>query len=90
VSDELPPPPPPEVQPNAPEGWPTCMAWPPPRELIELAKRERMRGHHQIHFGGRPLFLVDGIALDLMVLVTGHRIPDGVDLTKLAEEAAVR
>lgn len=31
-------------------------------------------GHHQMRLFGRPAFIVDGIALALIVELTGHRV----------------
>lgn len=65
-----------EVSELAPEGWPACLAWPPPKAMVEQAERDVMSTRRQLRLCGRPLLVLDGIALDLIVSLTGHRVDD--------------
>jgi hypothetical protein len=63
---------PPPIIAVPPDGWPTHMVWPPPARMIEAAQQARYpKG--QMHLFGRPAFVIDGIALTLVVELTGHR-----------------
>lgn len=64
------------------ETWPAVLQWPPSRAFYEALQLEthyqaiRERGPYKhepgMRFCGRPLFVIDGIALNLIVELTGH------------------
>lgn len=70
---------------DPPPGWPVFMIWPPPEEVVDAATKAHRNGDNQMRLFGRPAFVIDGVALSLIVELTGHNhlMSTGVDLRGL-------
>ena len=55
-----------------PDEWPAVMCWPPSASLVQQAKQSRRNPGRQMRLFGRPAFILDGVALSLIVELTGH------------------
>lgn len=70
IDDPVKGPPPPSVREQSrqflQENWPAAMRWPPPEHLVKDETPKVMR------LFGRPAFIIDGMALNLVVSESGH------------------